>query len=105
MSTPSPIGKRFVRMVSFSDMTTGLRDADGRTKVFDYEIPIKVDGEPATVLGTLYWVGSGSASKLPFILVGVAIIAAALAATLIARRRRPAIDDQQPAVSDRDGGW
>lgn len=33
-------------------------DESERTKVFDYRVPIDVGGEPATLTGTLYWVGS-----------------------------------------------
>ena len=47
------------------------------TKVFDYTIPIEVGGEPAKVNGTLTWVGTGwKASVIPFVILGLAIIAA-----------------------------
>ncbi len=50
-----------------------VEDRQQRTQLFDYEIPIRVDGKPATIQGTLFWVGSGSESKLPFFLVGLAL--------------------------------
>lgn len=80
-----------------------LRGVDERTKVFDYEIPIRVDGRPATVHGTLYWVGSQSGSKLPFILAGLAVVAAGLAAVMFSRNRRRQAE-QGPVAKD-DGGW
>lgn len=70
-----------------------VRGASERTVVFDYEIPIEVDGRPATIEGTLYWVGSQSGSKLPFILGGLAVVLGGLVAVLLARRRREAGGD------------
>ena len=55
-----------------------VTDESKETKVFDYVIPIKVDGEPARVEGTLTWVGNDSnVPVVPFVLLGLAIIAAA----------------------------
>lgn len=62
-------------------------DRSKRTKIFDYSLPIKVDGERGAINGTLYWVGEPSPSKLPFILIAVGIVAAVVI-VLVARRRR-----------------
>ncbi len=62
-----------------------------RTKIRDYRIPLRVDGEPAFIPGTLYWKGDP-----PFpALVAIAWLAAAGAAALLVaavmgRRRRGA---------------
>lgn len=61
-----------------------------RTEIFDYEIPILVDGEPTTIHGTLYWVGPEQGGALPFLLAGAAILLAAGVLTAIVRRRRQA---------------
>lgn len=83
-----------------------LKEAGERTKVFDYEIPIEVDGRPVVIAGTLYWVGSGSVSKLPFVAAGLAIIIAGLAAVALARRRRMASSqDGSEAAREDSGGW
>jgi hypothetical protein len=37
-----------------------VKDASKRTKVFDYRVPLKVDGRPVAIEGTLYWTGAGS---------------------------------------------
>ncbi len=65
-----------------------VEDESVETKVFDYEIPIEVGGQPAAIDGTLTWVGeAGGFPLVPFVIlavVGVALIAFAL----IVRRRR-----------------
>lgn len=65
-----------------------LKGVTERTKVFDYEIPVTVDGRSSTILGTLWWVGPEEGSKLPFVLAGVAILILGGAGTVLARRRR-----------------
>lgn len=83
-----------------------LKGVTERTKVFDYEIPIKADGKPATIAGTLYWVGPDSGPKLPFIVAGIAVILLGFAAVLIARRRRmPDGPDESAATREDSGGW
>lgn len=64
-----------------------VKDESEKTKVFDYVIPLEVGGEPAKVNGTLTWVGTGSKPPvIPFVILGLAIIAAA--GFWISRRRR-----------------
>lgn len=82
-----------------------LQGVNERTKVFDYEIPIEVDGEPVMIAGTLFWVGSESGSKLPFIIAGIVIILGGVAAVLVARRRREAGDPGDETPGEDSGGW
>jgi LPXTG-motif cell wall-anchored protein len=64
-----------------------VKDESEKTKVFDYRIPIEVGGKPAKIDGTLIWVGTGSkAPVIPFIILGLAIIAAI--GFWISRKRR-----------------
>ncbi len=65
-----------------------VKDESVRTKVFDYEIPLRIDGRKGAVEGTLYWVGPEDASKAPFLIAGVAILVLGGAVVAIARRRR-----------------
>ena len=68
-------------------------------KIFDYRIPLTVDGQPGVALGTLTWVGSDdSFPVMPFI--GLALIAASGTAFVFVRRNRR---DDDPG-EDRDPG-
>lgn len=80
------------------DIPPQVKDESKETKVFDYTIPIEVGGEPAKVNGTLTWVGTGSkAPVIPFVILGLAIIAA-IVFWLIRRRRND--DEQAPRSGD-----
>lgn len=82
-------------------MATGtppqVTDESKRTKVFDYEIPLRIDAEKGAIYGSLFWVGPADTSKMPFLIAGVAIVVLGGAAVLIARRRRGADDDDRPS--------
>lgn len=68
-----------------------VTDESKETKVFDYTIPIKVGGEPATIYGTLTWAGKDSqVPVIPFVILGLAIVA--MAGFWIIRRRRDDVD-------------
>ena len=71
------------------------------TKVFDYTIPMSIDGVPVEASGTLTWVGSDdSVPVLPFVGLGLLVVAALAGAVLIRRRRQ-----DEPTGTDRsDGG-
>ena len=76
-----------------------VKDEGKRTEVFDYEIPLRIDGKSGAIEGTLFWVGPADTSKTPFLIVGALIVLAGGAAVLIARRRRGSKDgdDDRPA--------
>ncbi|HET6997653.1 MAG TPA: hypothetical protein VFI03_03605 [Solirubrobacterales bacterium] len=80
-------------------MATGtppqVEDESKRTKVFDYEIPLRIDGRKGAIDGTLLWVGPADTSKTPFLIVGAVIVLAGGAAVLIARRRRGSQDGDE----------
>jgi LPXTG-motif cell wall-anchored protein len=83
-------------------MATGtppqVKDEGKRTKVYDYEIPLRIDGKKGAVDGTLFWVGPTDTSKTPFLIAGIAIVVLGGGAVLIARRRRRGEDgDERPA--------
>jgi len=65
-----------------------VTDKGKKTKVFNYAIPVRVDGKKGDINGTLFWVGSADTSKLPFILAGAAIVLSGIALVLLVRRRR-----------------
>ncbi len=77
-----------------------VTDESAETEVFDYSIPIEVNGEPGEITGTLTWVGEDAGFPIaPFIGLG---IAALLAGGVIAIRRRRG-GTARPA--DDSGGW
>jgi hypothetical protein len=71
-----------------NQLPTQVKDKGQKTKIFDYEIPLTVDGKKTTIDGTLWWVGSAGTSKLPFVIVGIAIVLGGGALVLWLRRRR-----------------
>jgi hypothetical protein len=71
-----------------------VKDESRKTKVFDYEVPIEIDGREGAIAGTLFWVGPEDTSKTPFIVAGVAILVLGGLAVLIARRRRGGEDGE-----------
>lgn len=74
-------------------MATGtapqVKDESRKTKVFDYRIPIRINGEAGAIDGTLWWVGPEDTSKLPFAIAGIAIVLLGGFGVFLLRRRRP----------------
>ena len=76
-----------------------VKDESKETKVFDYTIPITVDGEPARMDGTLTWVGKQSGFPvLPFIALAAVIVLGAVGISIVRNRRGDEGEDD-----DRDG--
>ena len=85
------------------DLPPQVTDKSRKTKIFDYAIPISIDGRRGDVNGTLYWVGPANTSKLPFILIGVAIVLGGGLLVLFLRRRRRDEGDDAGADSGTGG--
>jgi hypothetical protein len=69
-----------------------VKDKSVRTKVFDWKVPVEVDGRPASITGTLFWTPT-EGSSAPWALIGgltLAAIALLVALTVLRHRRRPA---------------
>jgi hypothetical protein len=74
------------------DLPPQVTDESVETKVFDWEVPVEVDGEPQRIAGTLTWVPDEGG---PSIAVAVGLGAAVLASLGLAAwriRRRHAAD-------------
>lgn len=76
-----------------------VKDKGKKTKVFDYEIPIRVDGRKGAIDGTLYWVGPADTSKAPFVFAGIAIVLIGGGLVLFVRRRRRDDGDDGPGIA------
>jgi LPXTG-motif cell wall-anchored protein len=80
------------------DTPPQVTDESERTKVFDYEIPLRIDGRGGAIEGTLFWVGPADTSKTPFLIAAAGIVLLGGAAVVIARRRRDdGKDEDRPA--------
>jgi hypothetical protein len=75
-----------------------VKDKDVRTKVFDWKVPLQVDGQTGTITGTLFWTPVAS-SGLPLgaIFGSAAAIILLCIAIVIVRRRRRAAPTTEPA--------
>lgn len=82
-----------------------VTDESKRTKVFDYEIPLRVDGRKGALEGTLFWVGPADTSKAPFLIAGIAIVVLGGVAVLLMRRRRAGEDDSSGGGEPAREAW
>jgi hypothetical protein len=82
-----------------------VKDTSKKTKVYDYEIPLRIDGKKGAIHGTLYWVGAANTSKLPFIVVGILILVGGGAAVLYIRRRRGREDGDDDRARPAREAW
>lgn len=73
-----------------------VTDEGERTKVFDWKVPIEVDGRPTSIQGELFWVPEESGFPVAAIAALIAVAIGAVVLVLFVRRRRDR--------GDRDGG-
>jgi hypothetical protein len=67
-----------------------VEDPEQRTKVFDWDVPLRVGGRPGSVTGTLTWIGR-SDDGFPVaaaIALGAVVAGGVLLVVLVRRRRR-----------------
>jgi hypothetical protein len=67
----------------------GIQGKDRRTKVFDWRVPLRVDGRRATLVGSLWWKGprGGGISAAALGGLGLAVLLALVASVAVIRRR------------------
>jgi hypothetical protein len=66
-----------------------VKDQGKRTKIFEWQVPIRVGAQPATIEGQLFWVPEeGTKTPAAAIAALAAIVAIGLALVLVVRRRR-----------------
>jgi hypothetical protein len=73
-----------------------VKDKDVRTKVFDWEVPIEVDGQAGAIAGTLFWtpVASSGPPLVP-IIVAVVVLVPLFIVIAVVRRRRAERTEQE----------
>ncbi len=69
-----------------------VSDEGVRTKVFDWSVPIAIDGSPASVQGELFWEPDESGFPLPAIAALVVVGLTAVAFVVVVRMRRGRAD-------------
>ncbi len=74
-----------------------VTNPDEKTKIFDWDIPLQADGQPAKVTGTLYWTPLPSDTPTGAIIAGVVICVASLITVVVVRRRRSRAGSPQGA--------
>ena len=77
-----------------------VTDQSRRTKLYNYEVPLRIDGRKGAIHGTLYWAGIPNPSKLPFILGAIAFVVVCGAAALFVRRRRGPDDEAKDKAAE-----
>ena len=79
-----------------------VTDENAETEIFEYRIPLRVDGEPAVARGSLTWVGSDDGMPVaPFIALGLLIVAGG--SWLMIRRRDDPEEEGPEGVGESDG--
>ena len=74
-----------------------VTDKDVRTKVFDWKVPIEVDGRGGAIAGTLFWTPvPSSGPPLPLIIAFAVLVIPLAVAVVIVRRRRSAAAAPSP---------
>jgi hypothetical protein len=85
------------------DVPPIVKDKTQRTKIFDYDIPLKIGAEQGEILGTLWWAPSkDGGAPMGAIAAFVVVLLAGIAAVVVVRRRRGRPDE--PDGDDEDGG-
>ena len=82
-----------------------VRDTKKKTKIYDYAIPMTVGGTPATIRGTLFWVGPAGGGLPAGAIVAFAVLAiAGVTLVVVVRRRRAAGQATPSGGADADAG-
>lgn len=80
-----------------------VRDKARRTKVFDWKVPLRIEGRPAAIEETLWWRGRDGATPAgAYVALGLIVLGAGAAVVVVRRRRRLAAGGG--SGTDRDPG-
>ncbi len=74
-----------------------VKDKSKRTKIFDWQVPLRVGGQPGAVDGQLFWVPEeGTKTPLGAIVALVLLVLLGMALVIVVRRRRRAEAPEGP---------
>ena len=84
-----------------------VKDEDQRTKIFDWDVPMTVGGQPAKAVGTLEWVPASSSGTSPLLFVGLGALALLIGGGAIAlmRRRRAGLPASPSGPKAPEEAW
>ena len=86
------------------DVPPIVKDKSQRTKVFDYDIPIKLGATQGEILGTLWWAPpKDGGAPVGAIVAFVVLVLVGVAAVVVVRRRRRAGRDDEEDGDGPDG--
>jgi hypothetical protein len=75
-----------------------VKDQHKKTKIFDYSIPLSIDGKPEKITGTLFWRGTPKGIPVGAIVALAALVIASVTfVVMVRRRRRPTRSDPAPS--------
>ncbi|MGH2968805.1 MAG: hypothetical protein ACRDK0_07035 [Solirubrobacteraceae bacterium] len=75
-----------------------VTDAGARTHIFDWKVPVTIDGTPGAIAGTLDWVPlPGGSLPMWLILISAFVLIALSLGVFLLRRRRADADGGEPA--------
>jgi len=78
-----------------------VKDKGVKTKIFDYSVPLRVDGRQAAIKGTLFWVGEPGGGMPVAAIAALLVLAVGSAGLVVVVRRRRAAHG--PSGGDRGG--
>ena len=76
-----------------------VKDPDVRTKIYDWSVPVEVDGTPAAVRGSLFWTPAAGGGAPVGAIIALAAIVIALSVMVIVVRRRRGATEQAPEAA------
>jgi hypothetical protein len=74
-----------------------VKDQHKKTKIFNYSIPLSVNGKQAKLTGTLFWRGTPGGFPVGAIVALIAVVLGAVAFVIVVRRRRRSTPAAKPS--------
>lgn len=83
-----------------------VKDESKRTKVFDWNVPLRADGTTGQITGQLFWRGAGGGPPPgAFVGLGALVLLGAATVVVVRRRRRVRDDRDDGPTPSREEAW